>query len=202
MLQEGYGRQQRQGLVSALCATVAERLRAFASIIVAAIAFCALATPASAHLQCAPYAREASGVALHGNAGTWWGQADGVYRRGHQPTPGAVLAFKSTGAMRFGHVAVVSKVLDSRHVLLNHANWTGHGDIQRAALAVDVSEAGDWSAVRVWHSGTGSLGLRSNPTYGFIYGEHGADDRIDTDQPSGQTTLASADGTDDSQAGG
>ena len=202
MLQEGYGRQQRQGLVSALCATVAERLRAFASIIVAAIAFCALATPASAHLQCAPYAREASGVALHGNAGTWWGQADGVYRRGHQPTPGAVLAFKSTGAMRFGHVAVVSKVLDSRHVLLNHANWTGHGDVQRAALAVDVSEAGDWSAVRVWHSGTGSLGLRSNPTYGFIYGEHGADDRVDTDQPLGQTTLASADGTDDLQAGG
>lgn len=195
-------RQQRQRLGWAIFAIAAERLRAFASIIVAATAFCAIATPASAHLQCAPYAREASGVALHGNAGTWWGQADGVYRRGHQPTPGAVLAFKSTGAMRFGHVAVVSKVLDSRHVLLNHANWTGHGDIQRAALAVDVSEAGDWSAVRVWHSGTGSLGLRSNPTYGFIYGEHGADDRIDTDQPSGQTTLASADGTDDSQAGG
>ncbi|WP_366857413.1 CHAP domain-containing protein [Novosphingobium sp.] len=157
-----------------------------------------MATPASAHLQCAPYAREVSGVALHGNAGTWWGQADGVYRRGHQPTPGAVLAFKSTGAMRYGHVAVVSKVLDSRHVLLNHANWTGHGDIQRAALAVDVSEAGDWSAVRVWHSGTGSLGLRSNPTYGFIYDEHGADDSIDRTQ----TTLASADVGEEAQAGG
>lgn len=157
-----------------------------------------MAAPASAHLQCAPYAREISGVELHGNAGTWWGQADGVYRRGHTPTPGAVLAFKSTGAMRYGHVAVVSKVLDSRHVLLNHANWSGHGDIQRAALAVDVSDAGDWSAVRVWHSGTGSLGLRSNPAYGFIYDEHGADDSLD----SAQTTLASADVRDEAQAGG
>ena len=195
-------RQQRQGLVRALCANANGRLRAFALIIAAALAFCAMATPASAHLQCAPYAREISGVALHGNAGSWWGQADGVYRRGHKPTPGSVLAFKSTGAMRYGHVAVVSKVLDSRHVLLNHANWTGHGDIQRAALAVDVSVAGDWSAVRVWHSGTGSLGLRSNPAYGFIYDERGADDRVDTDKTSGQTTLASADNTDDSQAGG
>jgi hypothetical protein len=195
-------RQQRQGLFSALCASAAERLRAFSAIIFTSVALCAMATPASAHLQCAPYAREVSGVALRGNAATWWGQADGVYRRGHRPTPGAVLAFKSTGAMRYGHVAVVSKVLDSRHVLLNHANWTGHGDIQRAALAVDVSDAGDWSAVRVWHSGTGSLGLRANPTYGFIYGEHGADDRDDAGRGNGgEIVIASAD-KDDLQAGG
>ena len=191
-------RQPRQGFLSALFATANERLRAFTAMIVAVFAICAMPTPASAHLQCAPYARGVSGVALHGNAGTWWGQADGVYRRGHQPTPGAVLAFKSTGAMRYGHVAVVSKVLDSRHVLLNHANWSGHGDVQHAALAVDVSDAGDWSAVRVWHSGTGSLGLRSNPTYGFIYGEHGVDDRVDADR----TTLALADDTGNLQAGG
>jgi hypothetical protein len=190
-------RQARKGFIGTFFATANDRIRAFGSIIVAALALCAMPAPASAHLQCAPYAREVSGVALHGNAGTWWGQADGVYRRGHEPTPGAVLAFKSTGAMRYGHVAVVSKVLDSRHVLLNHANWTGHGDIQRAALAVDVSEAGDWSAVRVWHSGTGSLGLRSNPTYGFIYSEHGKDDR----EIAGETLIASAD-KDDSPAGG
>lgn len=168
-------RQQRQGFVRTFCATAnakaIDRIRAIAAIIAVALAICAMPAPASAHLQCAPYARQVSGVALHGNAGTWWGQADGVYRRGHTPTRGAVLAFKSTGAMRYGHVAMVSKVLDSRHVLLNHANWSGHGDIQRAALAVDVSDAGDWSAVRVWHSGTGSLGLRSNPTFGFIYGD-------------------------------
>ena len=187
-------RQQRQGLIRALCATAAARIRAIGSIIVAAIALCAMPAPASAHLQCAPYARQVSGVALQGNAGTWWGQADGVYRRGHQPTRGAVLAFKSTHAMRYGHVAVVSKVLDARHVLLNHANWSGHGDIQHAALAVDVSDAGDWSAVRVWHSGTGSLGLRANPTYGFIYGQHGDD--------AAQITLASAADSDDSQVGG
>jgi hypothetical protein len=195
-------RQKRQGLVEALCAIANGRLRAFASIILAAIAFCAIATPASAHLQCAPYARQVAGVVLHGNAGTWWGQADGVYRRGQKPTPGAVLAFKSTGAMRYGHVAVVSKVLDSRHVLLNHANWTGHGDIQRAALAVDVSEAGDWSAVRVWHSGTGTLGIRTNPTYGFIYGDHGSETRDNVGEDNaGETVIASADKV-NSQAGG
>jgi hypothetical protein len=26
--------------------------------------------------------------------------------------------------MRAGHVAMVSKVIDERHVLLNHANWS------------------------------------------------------------------------------
>ena len=186
----------REGGLRALFADAIDRIGTFGSLFVAALAICAMPAPASAHLQCAPYAREVSGVALHGNAGTWWDQAAGVYRRGHKPTPGAVLAFRSTGAMRYGHVAVVSKVLDSRHVLLNHANWTGHGDIQRAALAVDVSANGDWSAVRVWHSGTGSLGTRSNPTFGFIYSGLGADD------DDASTTLASAENSDDAQVGG
>jgi hypothetical protein len=36
-------------------------------------------------------------------------------------------------------------------------------------LAIDVSDAGDWSQVRVWHSPTGQMGARTNPTFGFIY---------------------------------
>jgi hypothetical protein len=36
-------------------------------------------------------------------------------------------------------------------------------------LAIDVSAEGDWSQVRIWHSPTGQMGARTNPTYGFIY---------------------------------
>jgi hypothetical protein len=131
----------------------------------------AAAAPASAALQCVPYARAQSGIDIRGNALTWWGQAEGRYNRGPQPRVGAVLAFRPTRAMPIGHVAVVAEVVDSRHIYLNHANWSGPGRIERRALAVDVSENGDWSAVRVWYASQGSLGVRANPTFGFIYNE-------------------------------
>ncbi len=129
----------------------------------------AASSPAAAYLQCAPYARAESGIAIHGNAGTWWAQAAGHYRRGAEPEVGAVLAFQPSRAMPIGHVAVVAAVVDSRHILLNHANWSGHGRIERAALAEDVSANGDWSQVRVWYAPQHSLGLRANPAFGFIY---------------------------------
>jgi hypothetical protein len=133
------------------------------------------ATPAAAALQCAPYARAESGIAIHGNAGTWWGQAAGRYRRGGQPEVGAVLAFQPSRAMPIGHVAVVAEIIDSRHIYLNHANWSGPGRIERRALAEDASPNGDWSVVRVWYAPQGSLGLRANPTFGFIYRDAPAD---------------------------
>ena len=126
-------------------------------------------TPAAAYLQCVPYARAQSGIAIHGNAGTWWHQAAGRYRRGNEPQVGAVLAFQPSRAMPIGHVAVVASIVDSRHVLLNHANWSGPGRIERAALAEDTSPNGDWSQVRVWYAPQGSLGIRANATFGFIY---------------------------------
>lgn len=127
--------------------------------------------PASAALQCVPYARAQSGIDIRGNALTWWGQAAGRYDRGAEPKVGAVLAFRPTRAMPIGHVAVVAEVVDSRHIYLNHANWSGPGRIETRALAVDVSEEGDWSAVRVWYAPQASLGIRANPTFGFIYPE-------------------------------
>lgn len=129
------------------------------------------ATPAQAQsrLQCVAFARAHSLIQLAGNARDWWANALGIYARGTAPQPGSVLAFRSTGAMPMGHVAVVSKVLDARRVLLDHANWSRPGMVERGVMAVDVSPAGDWSAVRVWHSPTASLGLRASPTFGFIY---------------------------------
>jgi hypothetical protein len=130
----------------------------------------AFASPASAqHLQCVPYARAQSGISIYGNAATWWAQAEGTYNRGHVPQTGSVLVFKSTAAMPYGHVAMIREIVDSRHVLLDHANWSGPGLIERRALAEDISEAGDWSRVRVWYGPSRALGSRENPTFGFIY---------------------------------
>lgn len=141
---------------------------------IAALAACvavlgAPAAEARGTLQCVPYARSVSGIDIRGNAHLWWQQAAGVYQRGQQPEVGAVLAFRASRAMPVGHVATVGRVIDSRHVMLNHANWSRPGMIERSALAEDVSPAGDWSQVKVWYAPTGSLGLRSNATYGFIY---------------------------------
>lgn len=144
----------------------------------AAAAFCALATamPAEARFwQCAPFAREVSGIAIHGNAGTWWSQAAGKYERGHSPEIGSVLVFKPHGRMRIGHVAMVSRVVDARTVKLTHANWSRRGRVETDVEAVDVSEAGDWSKVKVWYASQQGLGLTSYPTFGFIYADEAKD---------------------------
>lgn len=143
------------------------------SVVVAALlslAAQAFFAPALARpLQCVPYARAQSGIGIHGNAATWWDQAEGTYKRGSSPEAGAVLVFKSTAAMPYGHVAMIREVVDARHVLLDHANWSRPGLVERSALAEDVSEAGDWSNVRVWYGPSRALGSRQNPTFGFIY---------------------------------
>jgi surface antigen len=63
------------------------------------------------------------------------------------------MAFRPHGKMVLGHVAAVSKVLDSRRVLLRHANWSPiagkRGQVERDVLAMDVSPGNDWSQVRV-----------------------------------------------------
>ena len=144
----------------------------FRSAIAAFLAlFTLLAMPAAAQarLQCVAYARSASSVQLSGNARNWWDNAEGVYSRGQQPLVGAVLAFSASHAMPMGHVAVVDKVIDARHILLNHANWSRPGMVERGVMAVDVSSAGDWSSVRVWYAPTRSLGLREAAAHGFIY---------------------------------
>ena len=57
-----------------------------------------------------------------------------------------------------------------------------------------MSEAGDWSMVKVWYGPNGGLGTSSYPTKGFIYSDRAADnDSVDTDtqQPLARMTLAS-----------
>ncbi|MES2422774.1 MAG: CHAP domain-containing protein [Pseudomonadota bacterium] len=145
------------------------------------------ATPAAAQFwQCVTFARSVSGIEIRGNANTWWGQAEGRYERGHAPKAGAVLAFAATSRMRVGHVAMVSKVVSDREVLLTHANWSRPGAIETNVRAIDVSAAGDWSMVKVWYGPQGDLGTSAYPTKGFIYSGHApAGDTLDA-QPSYQ----------------
>lgn len=138
-------------------------------MLAALLAIFAVSAPAQARLQCVAYARAHSDVQLSGNARDWWDNAAGTYSRGQAPRPGAVLAFRGSSVMPMGHVAVVRKVVDSRHLLIDHANWSRPGMVERGVMAVDVSDKGDWSAVRVWYAPTGSLGLRAAPAFGFIY---------------------------------
>jgi len=121
-----------------------------------------------APLQCVPFARENSGIELTGNAANWWGNAAGVYERGNRPEVGSVLSFRATGRMRLGHVAVVSRIVDSRSVEIDHANWAYPGAISRHVDVVDVSPNNDWTAVRVALARGNDFGS-VYPSYGFIY---------------------------------
>ena len=123
--------------------------------------------------QCAPFARLVSGIQIFGNAGTWWNQADGRYERGDTPEVGAVLVFKAAGKMRYGHVATVSQIVDSRTLKVTHANWSpingSRGQIEEDVQIVDVSENNDWTRVRVWYAPIGEIGTSAHATYGFVY---------------------------------
>ncbi len=126
-------------------------------------------TPVHAQFwQCVTFARAISAIDLRGNAKTWWAQAAGHYLRDAMPSAGSVMAFKPTGSMPQGHVAVVREIISAREVLLDHANWSRPGLVERGVRAVDVSAKGDWSAVRVFYAGAGGLGTRVNALYGFI----------------------------------
>lgn len=143
--------------------------RAAFALVAALGLFTANAPAMAGTLQCAPYARQISGIQLFGRAADWWGQAAGRYDRGNQPRAGAVLAFASSRSMPAGHVAMVSRVVSDREVLLTHANWSYRGGIEHDVRAVDVSPNNDWTDVKVWYGPIGNLGLRSNAARGFIY---------------------------------
>lgn len=129
-------------------------------------------------ISCVPYAREVSGIMVTGNAWQWWNNAQGLYARGDLPEIGSVLNFRPNGRMRLGHVAVVTKLVNAREVIVDHSNWAGaqgSGRVSRGIAVVDVSEANNWSAVRVELGRAGEFGS-VYPTYGFIY------NRADTGQ--------------------
>lgn len=119
-------------------------------------------------LQCVPYARELSGISIRGDAWTWWNKAAERYERSARPEIGSVLVFRRTGRNRHGHLAVVTRIVSEREILVSHANWLNRGRIHIDTPVVDVSPANDWSQVRVWYTPGNFMGRSVYPTNGFI----------------------------------
>ncbi len=140
----------------------------------------------AAYLWCVPYARDVSHIDLTGDAFLWWAEAAGRYARGTRPVVGAVLNFRSSPRIPLGHVAVVEKVINSREVLVDQANWVPD-TVTREVPVIDVSRNNNWSAVQV-SIGDGRFGM-TYPTYGFIY-----------DQTPGGMIYANNDGTEVAEA--
>ena len=122
-------------------------------------------------LQCVPYARQISKVSIRGDAWTWWPSAKGRYGRGNTPKVGSVLALKRTRRLRYGHIAVVTRILSGREIIIDHANWLNRGRLHLGTPVRDVSANNDWSVVRVWYTPGKKYGVRSYPAHGFIYPE-------------------------------
>ncbi len=124
--------------------------------------------------QCVPFARQASGIAIYGDAWTWWSKAEGKYPRGRTPRVGAVVVFEKTSRLPLGHVAVVSRVVEDRVLMLTLANWSRQngerGHAEQDVTLYDVSDDNDWSRVKVWYRDSNGLGGSIYPVKGFIYG--------------------------------
>ena len=152
-----------------------QRTRTLVSSLVVCLtlAFSNAGAHAEDYWQCAAFARVFSGIQIFGDAWTWWQKATGHYLKGDTPKSGAVLVFRPQGAMKLGHVAVVSQVLTDRIIQVTHANWSlidgERGKIEQNVTVVDVSPGGDWTQVKVWYDPLRDLGTTTYSTYGFVY---------------------------------
>jgi hypothetical protein len=128
---------------------------------------------ASSPVQCVPHARTVSGFQIYGDAHTWWEQARPPrYERGIWPRAGAVMVLSRTARMRYGHVAVVKQVLNTREITVSHSNWGSDRKNRRiiydSVRVRDVSVANDWSSVSFWNHGGQNFGF-PYAVQGFIY---------------------------------
>ena len=121
-------------------------------------------------LQCVPFARMQSKVAIRGHSWHWWAAAKGRYRRGRDPREGAVLVFKRNRRSR-GHLAVVTHLINPREIVVNHANWLNKGRVHMNTPVRDISRNNDWSVVQVWYTPGNRYGSSSYRVQGFIYPE-------------------------------
>jgi hypothetical protein len=119
--------------------------------------------------ECVPYARTLSGIQIWGDAVTWWAQAANRYVRSTRPAPGSVLVLRGWNDSTRGHVSAVTEIVSSRILRVDHANWLKGGEISLNVPVIDVSDANDWSKVRVWHVPGGYWGGRTYEVEGFIH---------------------------------
>jgi hypothetical protein len=119
-------------------------------------------------MSCVPFARNHSGVDIHGDAYTWWDQANGRYPRSAAPSQGAVMILAGYAGSKRAHVAVVRRVVSAREIRVDHANWLNNGAIFLDDPVADVSPNNDWSQVLVWNVETHAWGVHTYDVQGFI----------------------------------
>lgn len=119
-------------------------------------------------LQCVPFARQLTGIPIHGDAWTWWAQSEGRYRHSRAPESGAIIVLAGYAGPHRAHLAVVRSVISSREIRVDHANWLDRGNIHLDDPMIDVSPDNDWSQVRVFNLASGAWGGHSYPVRGFI----------------------------------
>ena len=124
--------------------------------------------PSGAPLQCVPFARDHSQVKLYGDAADWWQKAAGLYARGEVPELGSVLVLTGYAGPHRSHVAVVTAMVSSREIRVDHANWLNDGAVFTDDPVVDVSPDNDWSQVKVYNERLGAWGARVYLVQGFI----------------------------------
>lgn len=120
------------------------------------------------HFYCVEYARLRSGMAMFGDAKTWWNRAKNLYGRIESPVQEAVIVFSGSRRLSHGHVAVVTDIVSPREIRVDQANWQNHGEIDHSTPVLDVSAANDWSKVRVWDVASHQFGSRIYAISGFI----------------------------------
>ncbi|HVZ68965.1 MAG TPA: CHAP domain-containing protein [Rhizomicrobium sp.] len=119
-------------------------------------------------LKCVKFARERSGIDIHGDAWTWWDQAEGRYARDAMPETGAVLVLTGYAGDKRAHLAVVREMESPRVIRVDHANWLNDGRIYLDDPVADVSPDNDWSQVRVYNLRDGGWGTNVYRVQGFI----------------------------------
>ena len=150
------------------------------------------AAPGQQPLQCVPYARAHSQVKIYGDAWTWWDQAAGKYERGLKPASGHVMVLHDYAGPKHGHLAVVRRIVSTREIRVDHANWLNDGSIYVNNPVVDVSPANDWSQVRVFNIQTGAWGGKTYPVKGFIGA--GSNPPVETRKPAPPVEEEAPDG--------
>ena len=125
--------------------------------------------PDQPYSECVPYARLISGIQIWGDAVTWWAQAASKYVRSSRPAEGSVLVLRGWNDVTRGHVSAVREIVSPRILRVDHANWLKSGEISLNVPVIDVSDANDWSKVRVWHVPGGYWGGRTYEVEGFIH---------------------------------
>ncbi|MEI8396942.1 MAG: CHAP domain-containing protein [Rhodospirillaceae bacterium] len=167
------------------------------SIFLVSLSIFTISSPSDVRAQmCVRYARMLTSFDIRGDAWTWWQGAAGRYQRGIRPVAGSILVFKRTGHLHYGHVSTVSSIINRRTILVDHS-WLEGDVLHRNMKVIDTSPNNSWSSVRVWYEPSDHLGLRTYPTFGFIYprGTRGFDAPIAVASADEGDDVAAAPGT-------